>query len=209
MKKLILKTAILSAMVVFSLTAIAQTDAELKKQIKKMNDDMAKAMIAGDHEKNLDYYADDVVSLPSYDKMMKGKNEIRKSISDMNKSDWKIKDFDFETVSVETNGNIVTEIGKYKMEMRNDKMDQSMKDEGKYLTMWEKQKDGSLKIKTEMWNSDKNPMEEMRAMMTKERKEMMGEQQERHDEMHDNMDRKHLDKNVPVEDIQPRDDDRK
>ncbi len=206
MKKLILKTAILSTMVVVSLSAIAQTEAELKSKIEKMNDEMAVAMIAGDHEKNLAYYTDDVVSLPSYDKMLEGKDAIRKSITDMKNSDWKIKAFDFETVSVETNGNIVTEIGKYKMEMKNEKMNHSMKDEGKYLTMWEKQADGSLKIKTEMWNSDKNPMEEMRAMMTKE-KEMMGEKQETreemHDDMHDNMDKKHLDKKAPVDEIQP------
>ncbi len=206
MKKLILKTAILSIMVVFSLSAIAQTDAELKQKIETMNDEMGQAMIAGDFEKNLEHYTDDVVSLPSYDKMMNGKDELRKSISEMKNSDWKIKDFDFETVSVETNGNVITEIGKYKMEMRNDKMDQAMKDEGKYLTMWEKQADGSLKIKTEIWNSDKNPMDEMRAMMTKE-KEMMGDKQETkedmRDDMHDNMDNKHIDKKVPVEDIQP------
>jgi ketosteroid isomerase-like protein len=211
MKKLILKTALLSTMVVFSLSAIAQTEAELKQKIEKMNDEMAEAMIAGDYEKNMTFYTDDVVSLPSYDEMMKGKEEIRKSISDMKNSDWKIKDFDFETVSIETNGDIVTEIGKYKMEMRNDKMDQTMKDEGKYLTMWEKQADGSLKIKTEMWNSNKNPMEEMRATMTKEGKNMMGESQEMRDDMrddmnndmHENMDKKHMDKKAPVDEIQP------
>lgn len=210
MKKRILKTAILSIMVVFSLSAIAQTDAELKQKIEKMNDEMAVAMIAGDHEKNLSYYTDDVVSLPSYDKMLEGKEAIRKSIIEMKNSDWDIKAFDFETVSVETNGNVVTEIGKYKMEMKNDKMEQAMKDEGKYITMWEKQTDGSLKIKTEMWNSDKNPMEEMRAMMTKE-KEMMGEKQETrddvrediNDDMNDNMDKKHMDKKAPIEEIQP------
>jgi ketosteroid isomerase-like protein len=33
-----------------------------------------------------------------------------------------------------------------------------MEDTGKYLTLWEKQADGSLKIKVETWNTDKNPM---------------------------------------------------
>ena len=31
-------------------------------------------------------------------------------------------------------------------------------EEGKYLTVWEKQADGSLKVKLETWNSDTNPM---------------------------------------------------
>jgi ketosteroid isomerase-like protein len=37
-------------------------------------------------------------------------------------------------------------------------MDKPMDDHGKYLTIWEKQKDGSLKVKVETWNSDVQPM---------------------------------------------------
>jgi ketosteroid isomerase-like protein len=36
-----------------------------------------------------------------------------------------------------------------------------MEDHGKYLTVWEKQKDGSLKVKVETWNSDVDPMSQM------------------------------------------------
>jgi ketosteroid isomerase-like protein len=35
--------------------------------------------------------------------------------------------------------------------------DKPMNDAGKYVTIWEKQKDGSLKIKIETWNTDSNP----------------------------------------------------
>jgi len=41
-------------------------------------------------------------------------------------------------------------------------MDKPMDDYGKYLTVWEKQKDGSLKIKIETWNSDVDPMSMMK-----------------------------------------------
>jgi ketosteroid isomerase-like protein len=37
-------------------------------------------------------------------------------------------------------------------------MPNDFEDQGKYLTIWEKQSDGSLKIKVEMWNTDVNNM---------------------------------------------------
>jgi hypothetical protein len=41
-------------------------------------------------------------------------------------------------------------------------MDKPMDDHGKYLTVWEKQKDGSLKVKIEIWNSDVDQMSMMK-----------------------------------------------
>lgn len=179
MRRLISSTTLLALLVVFSITAIAQTETETKQKIERMNKEMADAMIAGDHEKNLALYTNDVISLPSYDKMMMGKDAIRNAMVEMQKSGWKIKHCHFETVALETNGNIITEIGKYRMKMAKDGMAMDMEDEGKYLTRWEKQLDGSLKIKTEIWNSDKNPWEEMSAMKDKDGKSMMGETKEK------------------------------
>ncbi|HLO91361.1 MAG TPA: DUF4440 domain-containing protein [Lentimicrobium sp.] len=177
MKKSTLQMMALGLMLCFSISAIAQTDNEIKQKIEKINMEMAKAMIAGNDTKNLQFYSDNVVSMPSYGEMVNGKEGVRKAMEEMASTGWKIKDVTFETVSVETNGNVITEIGKYNMEMKKDGMDQTMKDKGKYLTQWEKQSDGSLKIKTEIWNTDKNPWEEMSAMQ-KEHKNMMGEKQD-------------------------------
>jgi len=38
-------------------------------------------------------------------------------------------------------------------------MSEPMHDVGKYVTVWQKQIDGSLKIKVETWNTDANPWE--------------------------------------------------
>jgi uncharacterized protein (TIGR02246 family) len=183
MKRIIMKTSAVILLLLFAVSAIGQSNAELKQKIEKMNMEMADAMKAGDYERNLALYTDDVVSLPSYDKMLNGKDAIKKQMDEMAKSEWKILDANFETVSVETQGDVITEIGKYKMEMKKEGLAESMKDEGKYLTQWQKQADGSLKIKTEIWNSDKNPWEEMSAMKEMDSKKQMGE---KHD--HDKMD---------------------
>lgn len=181
MKKLISLTILLTVSAIISYEVIAQTETEIKQKVEKMNKEMADAMIAGDHDRNLAFYTNDVISLPSYDKMMVGKMEIKNAMDKMKSSGWKVKSCNFETVSLETNGNIVTEIGRYKMEMSKEGMAMPMKDEGKYITRWEKQSDGTLKIKTEMWNSDINPWEEMSAMKDKQGKSMMGETKDKED----------------------------
>jgi len=40
-------------------------------------------------------------------------------------------------------------------------------DHGKYMNIWEKQDDGSMKLKAETWNSDVNPWQEMQKMEEK------------------------------------------
>jgi ketosteroid isomerase-like protein len=37
-------------------------------------------------------------------------------------------------------------------------MANEMKDHGKYLNVWQKQSDGSWKLRADTWNSDVNPM---------------------------------------------------
>jgi ketosteroid isomerase-like protein len=54
---------------------------------------------------------------------------------------------------------MIIEVGAYKMNFTMTGMEGPMYDNGKYLTIWEKQKDGSLKIKYETWNTDMNPVE--------------------------------------------------
>jgi ketosteroid isomerase-like protein len=62
------------------------------------------------------------------------------------------------------NGNLIHEIGTYKINASMPGMEKPIDDHGKYLTVWEKQKDGSLKVKIEMWNSDVDPMAMMNQM---------------------------------------------
>ncbi|MDZ7740833.1 MAG: hypothetical protein U5Q03_03560 [Bacteroidota bacterium] len=68
------------------------------------------------------------------------------------------KSFNTETLEVFAGGNLIVEIGKYDLTLEMPMMLQPIKDHGKYLTVWEMQKDGSLKIKIETWNTDVNPM---------------------------------------------------
>lgn len=144
--------------------ALSQTSAEYKTKIEKINKEMAKYMIEGNTEKNLSLYTTDAISLPSYEPIHDGLAAIRKASEEMSKSGWKCTSFVPTTLKVMPNGNLITEIGTYKITMTMPGMDKPMDDHGKYLTVWEKQKDGSLKVKIETWNSDVDPMSMMKPM---------------------------------------------
>jgi ketosteroid isomerase-like protein len=139
-------------------TIYSQTSSEYKTKIETLRKEMAKNMVAGQGEKSLSMYTQDAISMPSNEPMEDGLAAITKATQDMSKSGWKCNSFEPTTVKVIPNGNQITEIGTYKISMSMPGMDKPMDDHGKYLTIWEKQKDGSLKVKVETWNSDVQPM---------------------------------------------------
>jgi len=161
MKETLLKLTLTLVVVLFATAmGIAQTNDQYKAQIEKINKQTAASMLAGDTEKSLSFYTNDAISLPNYEKMLEGKDALRKSNEAMQKSGMKITSFETVTLNVMSNGNMITEIGTYKISISMTGMEETMKDVGKYLTIWEKQADGSLKIKVEMWNTDTNPMQD-------------------------------------------------
>ena len=141
--------------------ALPQSSTEYKAKIETMNKEMVKNMLAGNSEKLLSMYTDDAVSLPSYEPLRDGLPAIKKASEDMMKSGVKITSFEPSILKVLVNGNMIIEIGTYKITVTYPGMDQPFNDHGKYLNVWEKQKDGSLKVKVETWNSDVNPMSTM------------------------------------------------
>jgi uncharacterized protein (TIGR02246 family) len=163
-RKIVLSGCLLIVVLLMTNWSYSQTPAEYKAKIEAINKDMAKAMLAGDTEKNLSLYTKDAISMPSYEPMHTGIDAIRKSSEEMKKSGWKCISFEPTTLKVIVNGSMITEIGTYKISMSMPGMDKPMDDHGKYLTIWEKQKDGSLKVKVDTWNTDVNPMTMMGGM---------------------------------------------
>lgn len=161
-RKIVLLTGSLFVVLLMANVAFSQTSAEYKTKIEKINKEMAKNMLEGNTEKILELYTDDAISLPSYEPMHDGIAAIRKASEEMAKTGWKCSSFETTTLKVMPNGNLITEIGTYKIKMTMPGMDKPMDDHGKYLTIWEKQTDGSLKMKIETWNSDVDPMSMMK-----------------------------------------------
>jgi len=153
-RKYIMSVSLFVAVLFMARVAYSQTDTEYKTKIEALNKEMAKNMVAGQSEKSLSFYTNDAITMPSNEPMHQGIDAIKKADEDMSKSGWKCTSFEPTTLKVISSGNLVTEIGTYRIRMSMAGTDKPMDDHGKYVTVWEKQKDGSLKVKVETWNSD-------------------------------------------------------
>ena len=144
----------------------AQDTAELMKKIQAMNDESAKKMVSNDEAGMWANYSDDVISMPSYEPTLKGIDACKESYKKMNESGMKMTLFKSTVTDIMQSGNFIVDIGTYEITMTMPQMgEMPWTDHGKYMTIWEKQDDGSLKIKVETWNTDTNPWMEMQKMM--------------------------------------------
>jgi len=143
----------------------AQDNAELKKQVQAMNDKMSQMMLSGDQETMWEYYSDDVISMPSYQPMMKGIDACKESSKQMMESGTKITKFKSVNTDLLVSGDYLIDIGTYEITMTMPQMgDMPYTDQGKYMTVWEMQDDGSMLVVAETWNTDTNPWEQMQEM---------------------------------------------
>ncbi|MGB5850426.1 MAG: DUF4440 domain-containing protein [Ignavibacteriaceae bacterium] len=138
----------------------AQDEAELKAKFNEMNKEFAQMMVDGNHSEIISWYKDDAISMPSYQPMIKGIDALKKAQEMDEKSGTKITAFALETTDIMEAGDYILEIGLYTISMEIPGMG-PINDNGKYLNVWEKQDDGSMKIKADIWNTDMKPWMEM------------------------------------------------
>lgn len=142
--------------VVLSTLVIAQSE-KWQGQIDQINKAMIEAVMNGTPEVTIQYYVKDGISLPSYMPMMIGTDEMLKSAQEQKADEVNWLSFELKTKFVWESGDFVVEIGNYEYEMEIQMMSEPFYDSGKYLTIYEIQEDGTLKIKAETWNTDLNP----------------------------------------------------
>ena len=152
--------------ILFSASLInAQDNADLQKQVQKLNNEMAKLMLSGDEDAMWGYYSEEVISMPSYQPMMKGIDACKESSAQMMESGMEITAFETVNTDLLVSGDVVVDIGTYNITMSVPGMgDQPWNDNGKYMTIWEMQDDGSLLVVAETWNTDNNPWMDMQEM---------------------------------------------
>lgn len=147
-------------MVIISSNVFSQEIEKVKAKIEENNKIYIQAMIDNDMDKMMSLYTDDIISMPSYQPTVKGINKVRELSDAQKDSEWKTTKFVINTTDVFVAGNLAIEIGNYDMVMSSPGIP-DWPDNGKYITIWEEQKDGSLKIKVETWNTDTSPWEQM------------------------------------------------
>jgi ketosteroid isomerase-like protein len=90
--------------------------------------------------------------------MWRGKDAILEGNKKDFESGIKYHSFHARSTDVFGSGDITYEIGTYELTLTVPNMTNEIKDHGKYLNVWQKQSDGSLKLRADTWNSDVNPM---------------------------------------------------
>jgi ketosteroid isomerase-like protein len=161
MKNLNVKTVLFLLMLVLAGTQLyAQKESDkLKDEIKAINDKLVKAGLENDMTTAMSYYADNVLHLPNYGPMVRGKKGVMEKMQKEKDSGFKMLSMNLNTDEVYPDKMYIVEIGHYVIKMSIPGMPEPVDDNGKYVTVWERQKDGSLKIFIETWNTDINPME--------------------------------------------------
>jgi len=138
----------------------AQGEADMKAKFNELNKKFSQMMLDNDLEGMLKYYADNAISLPSYQPMLRGHDAMRESHKKQHEqSDMKITAFALTVTDVIAEGNMAIEIGTYTISMTMPEMGE-INDYGKYMNVWENQ-DGDWKLRADMWNTDMNPWMQM------------------------------------------------
>jgi len=135
---------------------------KLKAEVNSINDQLSKAILENDHDGPLKFYTEDAISLPSYQPMIKGMDALKEQTEKQKEHPMNMKTFKITSTDVWVSGMFVVDIGTYSLTMEMpDAPGGEIKDQGKYLTLFEIQKDGSLLMKADTWNTDFNPWEAM------------------------------------------------
>ncbi|PJA97987.1 MAG: hypothetical protein CO128_09680 [Ignavibacteriales bacterium CG_4_9_14_3_um_filter_30_11] len=135
----------------------SQTNEELMTEIQELNNQFAKLMIAKDFNNLLNMYTDDIYSLPSYSNIIHGKEEMIAANEIEKRTHSKWLSFNLYTKDIIEEGNLVIEIGEYNLAIEMPGGTPPITDMGKYVNIWERQNDGTLKIKVDIWNTNLNP----------------------------------------------------
>ena len=99
------------------------------------------------------YVLDDANMLPPNEPMASGKEAIKTTFASMHDMSGFSVTWKPSMAEVANSGDLGYTIGTYKLSV-NDSTGMPMADEGKYLTVWKKQADGSWKVAADMFNSN-------------------------------------------------------
>ena len=153
---------VVASLMVMGLAATSwagQNEDGLMKEVKALGDVLAKAMLENDVDFMLGLYAEDAISLPNYGPRMDGIDAFRKHHAQMAAAGMKVLSFTSDPSDAWEAGDHVIEIGTFEITIEMPGMPEPIEDKGKYMTVYVRDADGTLKVKAETWNTDMNPME--------------------------------------------------
>lgn len=129
----------------------------LKAEIDSINGILDKAMLSGNFEAMLPYYTDDIIVSPGLNPTVKGKAAVKEGYEKNRKEGVKYHSFSGTIEDIWESGDKIYERGTYGMSCSYKDHPKPIAYYGSYFTIWQKEQDGSLKIKYVIWNLGFNP----------------------------------------------------
>ncbi len=134
-----------------SVTFIVQScSTKSNNDVKKIIDQQNQIYMDGYNNQNsqmaVDLHTDDVFVMPPNSKILRDKQAVKKLIEDDIQNG--VHDVVFTTLDLKVDGDYAYEVGISTMKIG------ATIDTGKYIVVWEKQKNGDWLIKADIWNTD-------------------------------------------------------
>ena len=125
-------------------------------KIEKINKVIEKAMLRGDFDSILPYYTDDIIISPPMKKSVKGIEAIKEIYQENKKIGLKFHSFSGTVEKIWECSDNIYERGTFGNSLSSNDHPKPVAYYGSYFTIWQKEKDGSLKIKYLIYNLDFN-----------------------------------------------------
>lgn len=156
MKKLVIFVFLFSIIVPHVLSA--KTKLELvREQVQSLKKERQNASIERDYEKALKYFTDDVLVMPGMQPPLEGKDELRRMYKQDEKNGVQILAVSDNIHKDWLCGEDYYERGTWSMSVTSNDTPRPVAFLGSYFQIWQKQKDGSYKIKFNIWNLNHQP----------------------------------------------------
>ena len=154
MSKIIINTFSIILINLFIISCESKSTFDINKarvHIDKQNKKYMEFYNNGDASGVADLHMDDALVMPPNIDMVKGKESIKKAISDEISAG--ATDLVFTTLNMYGNEEFVTEVGRYSLNVKNEGKI-VMSDTGKYIVLWEQVSKNNWLMKADIWNSD-------------------------------------------------------
>ena len=129
----------------------------LRTEIDSINNILDKAMLSGNFEAMMSYYAEDIIVSPGLNPTVKGKAAVKEGYEKSRKDGVKYHSFSGTTEEIWECEDRIYERGTFGMSFSYKDHPKPIGYYGSYFTIWQREADGSLKIKYVIWNLGFNP----------------------------------------------------
>jgi ketosteroid isomerase-like protein len=139
-------------------------------EIEALHNEKIELTLAGRYDELAKFYSEGAISMPNYEKMARGVDEIIRSAEKAVKNEYKVSEIKLKPVEVFMDKHLLVEAGTIIMKVSGPGIPGKVREKGKYMTLWENQPEGGWKIKAETWNVDVNPLDRIPGAKTKGKK---------------------------------------